>query len=217
MSWTRRAFLGSLAASAALPSLAAAPDRKLILVVAAGGWDVSFALDPKGDAVDGPGSTGGQGVEDVAEWGELAIGVNDLRRPAVRTFFDSWADQTAVINGISTGTLSHERSLSRVLSGSWDAHRPDLATLVGAADERRPLGTIDLSGFARFGEHAGRCARWGPAGTGPGPPGSGRPLRPSRSAGRRSLAPARHRGASGGRSVAGWPGVFAGGPVARRP
>ena len=85
--WSRRALLGGLAAAGALPALAGGGgrDRRLVLVLAQGGWDVSFALDPKpGEpGVDGPETAPGLGVETVRSWGAIDVAVNDARRPAV--------------------------------------------------------------------------------------------------------------------------------------
>lgn len=163
--WTRRALLGALAAGAVLPSRATGGDRgsRLVLVVASGGWDTSFCLDPKPElaTVDGPGSVWGGGVEALRSWGEIEVAVNDARRPFVSAFFDRWADRTAVINGVAVGTLSHTRSLARVLSGHWDERHPDLAAVFGASRGGLPLGAVDLCGLGRFGPYAGTSARWG--------------------------------------------------------
>lgn len=163
--WTRRSVLGALAAGVALPGRAVGGDRgpRLVLVVASGGWDTSFCLDPKPDVgtVDGPGSVWGGGLEDVRSWGEIEVAVNDERRPSVSAFFDRWSDRVAVINGVAVGTLSHTRSLARVLSGHWDERHPDLAAVFGASGSGTPLGAVDLCGLGRFGPYAGTSARWG--------------------------------------------------------
>jgi len=100
-------------------------------------------------------------VEEVLEYGDFSVAVNERKRPFVGSFFDRWADRCAVARGVSVGTLSHPRSLSRVLSGSFDETAPDLAARVGADDPAWPLGMVDITGYGRFGDHAGRCARWG--------------------------------------------------------
>ena len=53
----RRRFLAALTAGLALPSVSRADaPKRLVVVFAEGGWDVSFCMDPKfsSDKVDGP-------------------------------------------------------------------------------------------------------------------------------------------------------------------
>jgi uncharacterized protein (DUF1501 family) len=156
--------LAGLAGLGCLPARAAAQtsDRKLVLILAAGGWDVSHVLDPKtaDDTVDGP--VGDD--EYLGEIGGLPLQLNPARRPWVSQYFENWASHTAILNGVSVGTLSHGRSLARVLSGRVDDRSPDIAALIGSDDGGRPLGTVDLSGYGRFGPHASTCARWGQQG-----------------------------------------------------
>ena len=147
-----------------MPALASTTSThgKLVLILAAGGWDVSHALDPKApdDAVDIPDGE----AEYTAELAGLPLQLNEQRRPGVSQYFSNWGHRTAIVNGLSTGTLSHPRSLARVLSGTVDDSSPDLAALIGSDDGGRALGTVDLSGYGRFGSHAATCARWGQQG-----------------------------------------------------
>ncbi len=171
--WNRRSFLTGALGALALPALASeSSGRRLIVVVASGGWDPSFVLDPKlGVAgVDGPIPDANPGVvEDVEEevsFGGLVLGTNAFRRPAVSVFLENWADQMAVVRGVSTGSLSHGRSLARMLNGVGEDAVPDMCALVGADHPYRSLGYVDLSGLGRFGPDASRSARWGARGQG---------------------------------------------------
>ena len=137
---------------------AVGPARNVVVVVADGGWDPTFALDPKlgvrgihGPAADA--STGPRDRETTGRWGPLEIAVNPERRPAVAQLFDRWSKRLAVVRGVWVGSLSHWMGRSRILTGQDDRRATDWITQVGAAlMGDRPLGIVDLSGHARFGD-----------------------------------------------------------------
>lgn len=127
---TRRQLLSSAAAAAtamALPALAddTRPKRNLLLVLAAGGWDVSHALDPKpgSSMVDVP---AGQ----VEMFGDTPI-YTDVSRPAVSEFFSAYGSIAAVINGIDVRSIVHPYCRRRVLTGTADDGRPDVGAICG--------------------------------------------------------------------------------------
>lgn len=168
--FSRRALLASGGAASLLGFRArgAPPPVRLVVVIAQGGWDPSLTIDPK------PGSPLVDGaapdldpddpldVETVATWGEFEVSQNERRRPAVSRFFETWWDRTAVLNGIWVGTLSHWQASIRVLTGTNRSDTADLAVVAGATlGGALPLAAMDLSGLARFGPHAPRCARSG--------------------------------------------------------
>ncbi len=163
---TRRSLLagagaGAVLGSAALASARGRPPRRLVVVFANGGWDVSFVMDPKlhTDLTEGP-----ERDEDPDEpadrealrtFGALPIAVNDHKRPAVTAFFERFAARTAIVNGVWMGSIAHRGARARVLTGRNTEAAAAWATIVGArwgAD--RPLGSIDLS----IGTYAGKLA-----------------------------------------------------------
>jgi len=167
---TRRGMLTTGVAASLLGFRArgAVPPVRLVVVLAHGGWDPSLTIDPK------PGSPLADGaapdldpddpldVETVATWGEIEVSQNERRRPAVSRFFETWWDRTAVLNGVWVGTLSHWQATIRMLTGTNRSDTADLAVVAGATlGAELPLAAMDLSGLARFGPHAPRCARSG--------------------------------------------------------
>jgi hypothetical protein len=158
MHTSRRRFLAAAAAGLALPAAtarAAAP-RRLVVLFAEGGWDVSFCFDPKfsSDQVDGPqvdedGSNPDdrEALRTFGSNGGISLAVNDFKRPAVSAYFDRWADRSAVINGVWMGAIAHATARVRILTGTQNQANPSFAAIGGqvlGAD--LPLGSIDLSG-----------------------------------------------------------------------
>ncbi|MEQ1501316.1 MAG: DUF1501 domain-containing protein [Myxococcota bacterium] len=151
----RRRFLAAAAAGLALPSVgarASAP-RRMVVVFAEGGWDVSFCFDPKfsSDQVDGPqvneDPANPDDREAVQTFGSLPIVVNDFKRPSVSGYFTKWADRTAVINGIWMGAIAHATARVRILTGTQNQTNPSFAAITGhLLGDDLPLGSIDLSG-----------------------------------------------------------------------
>lgn len=159
-----------LGATALLPGLVAAQGRgrRLVVVHAWGGWDVTFALDPKDRAeVDGPFVD-----EDALDptdraTTEVLHGIpvlcDDRRRPAVTTFFERWGDRTALINGLQIGAVGHPDGVRRILCGSADLARPDLTAILGAHDDGgRAVGNVDLAGAGYPGTLGASGLRVGP-------------------------------------------------------
>jgi hypothetical protein len=94
------AGLGGLA-TMALPARAARRPRKLLLVLANGGWDTTFVFDDKlgNPLIDGPwvdqDPTNPLDQEVSRRFGELPIVTNEARRPAVSRFFEGWGDRVS--------------------------------------------------------------------------------------------------------------------------
>ncbi len=175
MPWqpSRRTVLGALAGALALPLSARgeATARHLVIVLADGGWDPTFALDPKPDnpAVHGPYLDLNLGDPDDREVTETIAGIplatNAVKRPMVRTLFEAWGDRTTVVNGLWVGALNHPQGLRRVLTGAPAEGAPDLVTISGVTHGAvLPVGAVDLSGSGRFGVHAASTLRAGAGG-----------------------------------------------------
>ena len=116
---SRRSFLQqalALGAGSFLPTglaRAATSGKKppfLVVVVAAGGWDTTYCLDPKysTDFVHGPDADDNGGDESVATYGyDLQVMVNDDKRPSVSSFFDRYGSSSTVVRGIEVGSVAH--------------------------------------------------------------------------------------------------------------
>lgn len=175
---SRRGFLLSSAAMLGIPGVTlsrrshAAPGdaKNLIVVLAVGGWDVTFCFDPKlscgsGCFIEGPEvdqTANPSDEEAVQTFGNIPIVVNPLKRPAVSDFFERWGSRSHVVNGVWTGSIAHDPCRYRILSGTPDGTRPDLATITGYQHGgERPLGSVDLSGWSISGALAASSGRVG--------------------------------------------------------
>lgn len=171
-SLSRRSLLLSSAALAGLPALAttARPGKRLVVVFAKGGWDTSYVLDPKRHVVgvEGPevDTTGDpRDVELVRHYGDIAIGVNDLKRPAVSNFFERYAERLAIVRGLYVGSIGHDLSRTRLLTGTDSTARPDLTVIAGHEQGAwAPVGCVDLSNLQFVGDYAASTLRLGTRG-----------------------------------------------------
>ncbi|MEM7155920.1 MAG: DUF1501 domain-containing protein [Myxococcota bacterium] len=162
---SRRTFLGGTAAvgsALALPGSRAragsvGPARHLIVVVAAGGWDTSYALDPK------PGNTNVDVPDgDIQMFGNLPIWT-DASRPATTAFFSDWAAHTAVVNGINVRSIAHPECRRRVMTGTPGTGRPDVAALTAQQHGLElPVPYMILGNNAYTGPLASIAGRVGP-------------------------------------------------------
>jgi len=84
---------------------------RLVVMVAYGGWDPMWTLDPKPDSREVDMIPG-----DVQMFGNLPIWTHD-DRPEVTNFFTQWGSQTAVINGLGVESLAHESCVKVMLTG----------------------------------------------------------------------------------------------------
>ncbi len=166
MNFNRRDLLkGSalLGAGALLPQLLAparaqttTTPRKLIMVLNYGGWDQTYALDPKPGLplVDVASGT-------VRAFGGLSIW-SDPSRPNVDTFFEKWANRASIINGVQVRSFVHTDCIKRMLTGSPSETTPDMGAI--AAFElapELPVPYLALGQFARSGPLAAIAGRAG--------------------------------------------------------
>ncbi|HEX7839535.1 MAG TPA: hypothetical protein VF469_18800, partial [Kofleriaceae bacterium] len=111
----------SLRARATAPILR--PPRRLLIVFAAGGWDTSYALDPKEPPL----------VDVPAGAVQLFAGLDvftDPSRPNVTAYFERHAAHTAIVRGIATDGIFHNECQRRIVTGKRDDAQPDLGAMV---------------------------------------------------------------------------------------
>lgn len=175
MQLTRRSLLLSGAAASLMPRRSAAADpaspKYLVVMFVNGGWDVTFAVDPKprvdGGAIDGPWvdqTSDPRDQEELRVIQGIPVQCNDFKRASVTRFFETWGPRACVVNGIWTGSIVHQPNRIRILTGTQNAGSPDYATIVGAAkgvSVDLPLGTIDFSGLGYSGDLAATTGRIG--------------------------------------------------------
>jgi len=167
MCWSRRGFLGlagGLGACSLLPTLAwasGAPKRVLV-VRAYGGWDVTFCMDPRlstPGGPDGPDVTGSD--EQVVNYDGLPI-MASTYRPSVHNFFQEHASETIVVNGISVGSIVHGECRRRIATGSRLDSAADMACLAAVSHgSSETLPYLDLTGGGRVGPHAAMAGSLG--------------------------------------------------------
>ena len=161
---TRRQFLStSLTAAAALAapiSLSDAhadqPIRKLIVVIAGGGWDTTYAFDPK------PGlSTVDVPAGDIVMMNDAPI-YSHSSRPGVDELFNAYGSISAVINGVDSRSIVHPNCMRRMLTGTPDESSPDFAAIAGwELGRERPVPYLVLGQNGLPGEHAAIAAQVG--------------------------------------------------------
>lgn len=121
--------------------------KNLIVVNAVGGWDTTYAIDPK------PGERDIDGPDDgtVRDIGGIPI-LDAASRPAVTTFFEDFAAITTVVNGLQTSSISHTSGYRRIMTGTTSTDAPDMGTIAAIEhgnDLAAPylvLGTVSFSG-----------------------------------------------------------------------
>ena len=147
--------LGLRGSSSALARGTGGGSCKLVVMVAYGGWDPTWTLDPKPDSPEVDWLPGA-----VQMFGDLPIWTH-ADRPAVTDFFTQWASRTAVINGISVESLAHESCVKVMLTGRL-GDDPDLGSHV--ADElgsSLALPYLALSPHAKTYGHAAQAGQFG--------------------------------------------------------
>lgn len=161
--------LGVSIAAAALPaaglltpslSRASGPGGRFLFVFAPGGWDPTRVFEP---------SFGRPGVSmepEAERWtlGDLQV-VDHPARPAVRSFFASYADRCAVLSGVLVRSIAHEICTEIALTGTTGGFGADWATRIGASSaEGYTLPSLVLSGPSFPGDQVFASARTGGSG-----------------------------------------------------
>jgi uncharacterized protein (DUF1501 family) len=132
--------------------------KRLVLVMAQGGWDQTYALDPKvqSDKVDVPPSGA------IKHYPGYDVWIDDTTRPNVTKFFDAYAANTAIVRGISVASVSHLECVKRMSTGTRQETNPDMASIV-AHDTANdlPLPYLILGDTAFAGPYAVSAGRVG--------------------------------------------------------
>lgn len=150
-SWLRGSLLalgaaGLLTHQGRLRAAPKAPPRRLVLVFNSGGWDCSYALDPK-PGVAGVDAPPGK----LATIGGLDV-LTDPSRPAIAEFFNMSAGTCSIVRGLQVSSVAHQDASRRILTGVASDSAPDVAAIASAvhgADLAAPyliLGRTAYSG-----------------------------------------------------------------------
>lgn len=148
---------GALPMSLVSPVWAAEAQRFLITVNAAGGWDPTALIDPKGDTprADGLGPVNNYSTGQIKTIGNLRYAgyASGVTPPAVEspghldTFFAKHYQRLRVINGIDTQTNGHESGTRFVWSGRLEEGYPTVAALAAAPYASQPMAFISNGGY----------------------------------------------------------------------
>ena len=106
------------------------PKRNLIMIMAGGGWDVTYNIDPKPDlsTIDAP-----QGQ--LQMFGDIPI-YADASRPNVTDFFTRYGALTAVVNGVQVQSLAHLQCRQRMLTGKRQRGSADIGAITAHQNGR---------------------------------------------------------------------------------
>jgi uncharacterized protein (DUF1501 family) len=130
------------------------PARRLLMVFVTGGWDTTYALDPKEPPVSIPAGT-------VQRFAGLDI-FTDPSRPSVGRFFERHAAVTAVVRGVATDGIFHNECMRRMATGKRDDGEPDLGAMVAHdVGNDLPLPYLVLGDTAYTGPYTASAARVG--------------------------------------------------------
>lgn len=156
---TGAALGAALAAPALIRSAGAQPPvaaKHLMVVLNFGGWDTTYALDPK------PGLTTIDAPEgEIRRFGELEI-FDHPSRPEVTAFFERWAPLTAIVHGVQVRSFVHTDCVKRILTGSASETTPDIGAIAAFELGRNlPVPYLALGTQARSGPLASITGRTG--------------------------------------------------------
>ncbi len=134
------------------------PARRLIIVMAEGGWDPTAVLDPK------PGlATVDPVVGSVQELAGLRLNLH-ASRPAVTEFFEAHASRCTIVNGIQVQSLNHPDCAKRLLTGTASDTSADVGAITAHALARELAAPYLVLGQTAFsGPYASIAARVGTA------------------------------------------------------
>ena len=178
----RRSFLSGatgLGMLPFLPRLVSASSngnpKRVVLIRAYGGWDVTYCLDPKlsvNGVVDGPDShatNNGLDVESIQTYGSAAgngginVMVNNEKRPNVDAFFSDRGEQCIAVNGIYVGSIVHDLCRLRMSTGYRDIGGPDMGVIAGVEHGQSGFSIpfLDISGSGFSGDYSSSTGQLG--------------------------------------------------------
>jgi uncharacterized protein (DUF1501 family) len=131
--------------------------KRLIMVLAQGGWDTTYALDPKepGPSADIPAGA-------IHTFGKLDV-FTDASRPNVTAYFTKYAANTAVVRGISVASVAHVECLKRMATGTRNEMNPDMGAMIAHDNGNDlPMPYLILGDTAYAGPYAVSAGRVGP-------------------------------------------------------
>ncbi|MES2624063.1 MAG: DUF1501 domain-containing protein [Pseudomonadota bacterium] len=161
----RRTFLNALAGvcvsnvlpMSLTPAFGATPDRFLITITAAGGWDPTAFVDPKGSALraDGRGPINNYSASDIRSAGNLiyaaypssVLPVASDSPGHMDNFFAKHYQRLLVINGVDAQTTSHVSGSRFMWSGRIEEGFPSVGALVAAPYAGQPMAYISTGGY----------------------------------------------------------------------
>jgi hypothetical protein len=160
----RRTFLSLSAAMMALGARPARADggaeRKFLFVLCKGGWDPSYVFAPQFDKpyVD----TESDATSAIANGIPF---VDHADRPNVRSFFEDWGHKSCVLNGFEIQSITHDRCLRLLLTGSGGNGKDDWgSTLAAHSANELLLPYVVLSGSSYAFDHVSEVVRVGNTG-----------------------------------------------------
>jgi hypothetical protein len=132
--------------------------KRLIVVFAQGGWDTTYGIDPKiGSADVSVPPEGG-----ITPFGNLDVYTSGTPGDRVARFFERYAPVTAIVRGISVGSVSHSECAQRICTGTRSETNPDMAAIVAHANGNDlPMPYLILGDTAFAGEYAVSTGRIG--------------------------------------------------------
>ncbi len=149
--------LGMLSPARRLVAAPATPTpKRLVMVLAQGGWDTTYALDPKEPGVSADVPAGA-----IRRFGELDV-FTDASRPNVTSYFTKYAPMTAVVRGISVASVAHVECLKRMATGTRNETNPDMGAMVAHDNGNDlPMPYLILGDTAYAGPYAVSAGRVG--------------------------------------------------------
>lgn len=115
-----------------------------VTIHASGGWDPTMLCDPKGRPNSSTDGVNNYLIDEIGEVGPFRY----APLSGHREFFERYRDQLLVINGLDTGTNSHDTGTRHVWSGAMGATMPSFSALAAAAgDPSAPLSFLTYGGY----------------------------------------------------------------------